>query len=253
MAKRPDSKQATETLQEIEGLFDGLADWVSSNPQIVLGLLGTILGVAAVVGITQTLSLRSEQAGSEQVASVYGDYLLAMGAGLGDLDVVDPANPEIGRRVRQEYADKLLAAADEHGGTRAAVGGRIQAGVLQAETGDLDAAVESWRAAAEAAPSGTTLESLARLRLAGGLEQQDDFAGAAAAYAEAGANADFPARYLALASAARCFLRLGDEDQALAIAEQLDAADPPAGRVPTHVEAQLEELQLRRRTAGPQG
>ncbi|MBW2243444.1 MAG: tetratricopeptide repeat protein [Deltaproteobacteria bacterium] len=245
MAKRPDSKQATETLEEIESLFDRLADWVSANPRIVMGVLAGILGLAGVIGLSQSLSLRSEQKGSEDLSAIYADYLSAMGATPGALEVEEPANPEIGKRTRTEYAAKLLASADDHGGTRAAVGARIQAGVLQAENGELEAALASWREAADAAPSSSSLHGLALLRLASGLEQNDDFPGAAAAYAEAGDNPKFPARFLALASAARCWLEAGDEDQALVLYGKLEAADPPAGSVPEHVQTRLEELKMR--------
>jgi tetratricopeptide (TPR) repeat protein len=159
--------------------------------------------------------------------------------------VEEPANPEIGQRARSEYAAKLLASADDHEGTLAAVGARIQAGVLQAESGEFDAALATWREAADAAPSSSSLHGLALLRLAGGLEQNDDFSGAAAAYAEAGENPNFPARFLALASAARCWLEVGDEDQALVLVEKLEAAEPPAGSIPEHVQARLDELKMR--------
>lgn len=245
MAKRADSKQATETLEEIEGVFDRLAEWVTSNPRVVLGVLGGILGVAGIIGVSQSWASRSEQKGSEELGAIYADYLSAMGAAPGALEVEEPANAETGRRARAEYAEKLLAVSDEHGGTHAAVSARLQAGVLQAENGDLEAALASWRSAAEAAPASTRLHSLALLRLAAGLEQNDDLPGAAAAYAEAGDDPSFPARFLALASAARCWLEAGDEQQALALYARLEAADPPPGSVPDHVKARLEELKLR--------
>ncbi|MCP3983078.1 MAG: tetratricopeptide repeat protein [bacterium] len=242
MAKRPDSKQATETLEEIESVFDRLAEWVSSNPRIVLGVLGGILGVAGIVGLGQSFSLRSEQKGSEELAAIYADYLSAMGATPGALEVEEPANREVGQRARTEYAAKLLAGADEHGGTLAAVGARIQAGVLQAESGELDAALATWREAADEAPAPSSIRSLALLRLGGGLEKSGDFPGAAAAYAQAADNPSFPARFLALASAARCWLEVGDREQAKALYLQLEATEPPAGSIPEHVKSRLEEL-----------
>lgn len=245
MAKRPSSKQATETLEEIEGVFDRLADWVVTNPRAVLGVLGGILGLAALIGVSQSWALKSEQKGSDALAAIYSDYLSAMGATPSALEVEEPANPETGRRARAEYAEKLMAAADEHDGTRAAVDARIQAGVLQAENGDLEAALISWRYAADSAPASSTLQSLALLRLGTGLEQNGDFLAAASAYGEAGDNTRFPARFLAMANAARCWLEAGDEEQALALYAKLEAADPPRGSVPEHVKARLEELKLR--------
>ena len=47
MAQRSASRQATETLQEIESVFDRLARWVAENPRQLLGALAAILIVIA--------------------------------------------------------------------------------------------------------------------------------------------------------------------------------------------------------------
>ena len=44
MAK-PDSKQATETLHEIESVFDRMAHWATANPITLLAVIGGILAV----------------------------------------------------------------------------------------------------------------------------------------------------------------------------------------------------------------
>ena len=49
MAK-PDSKQATETLHEIESIFDRMARWATDNPVLLLGIIGGLLVGAASIG-----------------------------------------------------------------------------------------------------------------------------------------------------------------------------------------------------------
>ncbi|MDP6540797.1 MAG: hypothetical protein QF410_14735 [Planctomycetota bacterium] len=245
MAKRPDSKPATETLEEIEGLFDRLADWVSGNPRIVLGVLGGVLGLAAAIGLTQTVLTRGEERASRAISELETEFRRAMGAQPGDLELPELANPEAGKATRLEYIDKFLAAAEEHDGSRAAVAAWLQAGELQEGVGDLEGALATWRSAAEGAPAGSEVRGLALLRHGAGLERSGDFAAAAAAYGEAGAIEGFPARHIALAHVARCWVEAGDEAKALAAYATLEAAEPAAGAIPAHVEARLEELRAR--------
>jgi len=245
LAKRPDSKQATETLEEIDGVFDKIADWVSDNPPIVLGVLGVILGLAAILGFAQSWSARSANSASEAVSAIEAGYRDAMGARPQDVVAPEPANPETGKAVRSDYAAQFLAAGEEHDGTRAAVTARILAGVLLEANGDLAGAVDAWSLAAEEAPAGP-LRGLAQLRLAEGLERQEAWSAAAEAYGSAGANEAFPGRYLALAQSARSWIRAGDEVKALEVFADLEASDAPDGVVPAHVRAQLEELKARK-------
>lgn len=250
MAKRPDSKQATETLEEIDGAFDKVADWVTENPPIVLGVLGAILGIAAILGIVQSVERRTTNESSEAVSAIELAYRDAMGARPGDLAVPEPANPETAKGVRADFAEQLLTAGDEYDGTQAAVNARILAGVLLDENGDLGAAVEAWQRAADEAPAGP-LQGLAHLRHGHGLERQDAWAAAAEAYGKAGANEAFPGRYLALAQSARAWVRAGEEGKALEVFASLEAADPPDGAVPAHLRSQLEELKTRKGISEP--
>lgn len=148
---KPDTRQATETLQEIEGAFDRLAHWVQTHPAHVLAVLGAVLVVAAALGFADWSRNRSLDRAAAEVAEVQSEYLRAMGAGAGSYEIVEPANPETGRRVRREYVDRFLAAADAHEGTAAAVSALLEAGTLQAEMGDLDAAVSTWERARDQA------------------------------------------------------------------------------------------------------
>ena len=91
------------------------------------------------------------------------------------------------------------------------------------------------------APAASALRGLALERLARGREATGDFAGAAAAFEEASAIADFPLRYYALADAARTRMLAGERDRAAALAERLQNEAPDL-RLPDHVKTRLDEL-----------
>jgi tetratricopeptide (TPR) repeat protein len=245
---KPDSTQATETLLEIESVFDRLARWVAHNPMLVLAGTGAVLLLAAAVGGYQTWRNRQEATASAEVAAISADYLAAMGAKPGTTEILEPANAEAAAATRREYATRLAEAADRLAGTRAAVTARLQAGQLYAELGERDAALAAWRAAAKSAPRGTALEALAQARLGAGLESGGDPAAAAEAYLAAGRSEDFPGRVLALGDAARCFADAGQAERALEVFAGLTEAE--GKELPVHVAARLEELRIRAQRAG---
>jgi hypothetical protein len=245
---KPDSTQATETLHEIESVFDRLARWASENPALLLASTAAILLGAASLGGYNAWRSRHEAKASADVAAIQGAYLRAMGAKPGQLDVPEPANAEAAAKTRREYATQLLDAADRLSGTRAAVSARLEAGTLEAELGDREAALATWRAAADAAPRRSALEALVRTRLAAGLENAGDAAGAAEAYLAAGQVKDYPGRVLALGDAARCFAEAGQSDRALEVFSGL--SDAEKSKLPVYVAARLTELGLRTKAGG---
>jgi predicted negative regulator of RcsB-dependent stress response len=246
---KPDSTQATETLHEIESIFDRLAHWTAHNPVPVLAGLAAILLSAAAFGGYQAWRASQESAASAEVAAIEAEYQSAMGAKPGELEIPEPANAEAATATRREYATRLGEAADRLGGTRAAVAARLRAGQLHAEAGDSGAALDAWRAAVEAAPRGSALVALARMRLAAGLESAGDAAAAAEAYLAAGGVADFPGRVLALGDAARCFADSGQTARALEVFGGLSPEE--VEELPAYVAARLGELRIREREAGP--
>jgi tetratricopeptide (TPR) repeat protein len=241
LAQRSDSRQATETLQEIESVFDRLARWVATNPRQVLGLLAAILLVTASLSLWDWVRERRETRASAAVARVQVAYLSAMGASPGSFEVVEPANPETGRQVRREFVAQFIEVADDHAGTASAVAARMEAAALQDQAGDQEAALESWRRAADEAKGGSALQGLALVRLARALESRSRWEEAGTAHEEAGEIEELPTRYQALGDAARCFLEAGDVDRALAIFERIEIEAPDAA-LPPHTKARLIEL-----------
>jgi tetratricopeptide (TPR) repeat protein len=243
LATRQDSRQATETLEEIDSLFDRAAQWIGEHPKPVLGSLGGILALAAVIGGVQSFqAIRGDEAATA-VAAVQGEYLTALGAPPGTFTVVEPANPERALQIRTTYAARFIEAAEAHPGSAAAVTAHLEAAELLVATGDDIAAREAIRAAIAGAPPGSDLEALARLRLASALEDAADPAGAAAEYERVGAIDGFPDQASALANAARCWLDANDTERALATFGRIDVTDMAS--IPAHTRARLRELEAR--------
>jgi tetratricopeptide (TPR) repeat protein len=162
-----------------------------------------------------------------------------MGAPPGARTVPEPANPELGRKTREEFAGKLLAAAQQHDGSAAAALGRLQAAELLEQNGDAAGAFAARELAAKSAPRSSGIATIALSRYAVALESKGDLAGAADAFAEA-AEIDSPGQVLALADAARCFAQLGKRERALELyarAEKLGASE-----IPAHIQQRLTEL-----------
>jgi tetratricopeptide (TPR) repeat protein len=241
LSTRRDARQAMETLHDIESVFDRTATWIATHPATVLSVLGTILLVAAAIGLSQAWSKRVATQAATAVAEVQSAYLRAMGAAPGSIEVVEPANPETARVVRMEYVEKFLEVGEEHAGTAAAVTALLEAGQLLEQVGDLEAALDAWQRARDQAPRRSALRAVALVRLARGYESAERWAEAAEAHAEAGAIEKFPARAFALADAARGYARAGDHAQALELFAEAEraAGDEP---LPPHIAAPLREL-----------
>jgi predicted negative regulator of RcsB-dependent stress response len=240
---KPDSTQATETLHEIESVFERLAHWVATNPVTVLVALGVLLSSAAGFGGYQAWSRSRETGASAEIAQIQAEYLKAMGAAPGAVDVPEPANAEAAAATRREFAARFREAAERRSGTAAGVTAWLQAGDLLDAVGDPEGAIGAWRAAAETASGGSALEALARTRIAAGLEAKGDAAGAAVEYLAAGQSPDFPGRILALGDAARCFADAGQTERALEVYGGMDAEEQR--QLPPHVAARLAELRVR--------
>jgi tetratricopeptide (TPR) repeat protein len=239
VARRDHSLPPAELVENIDTVFERIAAWVAGHPQLVLIALGTLIAIAAAAGIATALSGRDEKAAQAAVTAVHESYLAAMGAAPGASEAPEPANPEVGRAARSEFADKLLAAAKAHDGSVAAVSARLEAAELLEKNGDAEGAFAARKLAAEQAPPGVGASAIALARYAVALEVEGDLAAAAEAFEKAG-EIESPAQALALADAARCHALLGNREAALRLyarAEKIGVEE-----VPVHVKQRLTEL-----------
>jgi tetratricopeptide (TPR) repeat protein len=217
---------------------------VGENPAAFLLIVGAILILTGTLGVTRWWQERGELRASEAVAEVRADFLKAMGAPPGASTFTEPANPETGRKAREDAAARFAKVAEDHAGTAAGGEAWLEAGNLREELADRDAALEAWKRAVANAPAGTALRGLALERLATGYESKGAFAEAGAAHEEAANIAAFPLRHYAMADAARSFAAAGDRDRAVALADRV-ASEAPELELPDHVRSRLDELRAR--------
>lgn len=239
---KSDSQQATDTLHEIESVFDRLASWVAEHPVPVLLIVGMLLAVAAGAGGLRAWRADREADASAEVAAILAEYRVAMGAKPGAVEISEPANAEAAAATRREFATRLGDAAERLAGSTAAVTARLEAGELLEALGDRDGALAALRAAADAAPRGSVLEALARSQLGAALEAAGDAAGAAPEYLAAGNVSDFPGRVMALGNAARCFADAGQTALAIEVFGTLGPEE--VQKLAPHISARLAELKL---------
>jgi predicted negative regulator of RcsB-dependent stress response len=239
---------AHTTLEEIESIADRMASWIGANPVAVIVLAGSILLAAGAYGGWVAWQSGREDRASFALASLEREYLKAMGAPPGATEITEPANPETGKALRQEFAQKLLAMADANPRTSAATVARLTAGDLLAAAGAPEKAFDAWQAALGGVGRNPALRGIALRRVATALEAQGKWSEAAAANLEAGELAGFPLRDWALADAARCYAEAGDTVRAISIAARVESDGASEG-LPPHLAAQLAELRARGATS----
>lgn len=237
--KHPES--AAATLDEIESLGDRLAQWVGENRIMVVSVAAAILVIAAGWGIfTSTRSQATEQA-SADLARVEREYLVAMGAAPGAIDIVEPANPETARNTRTEFEARFREVAEDHAGSASAVLAWIHVGTLQVELGNRAAGIETWRTTAEGLAANELLRAIVLVRIASAQEDEGRFTEAAQAYEAASEMPNYPLRHAALAEAARCYAEAGDAMRAVALLDRLEDIEPRP-QIPDATRAKLLEL-----------
>jgi tetratricopeptide (TPR) repeat protein len=239
VAIRNNSHPPGELVQELDSIFDRGAHWVGQHPQLVLAGIGALLVAAAIAGGIHSMRESAEHSAEAEVAGAYDAYLAAMGAPAGARQAPEPANPEVGRRTRQEFAAKLLDAAKRHDDSAAAVLGRLQAAELLEQNGDAAGAFAARELAANSAPSDSGVSAIALSRYAVALEAKGELGAAAETFARAG-EIQSPGRVLALADAARCYAQAGDRKRALELFAQAEKLG--ADEIPVYVRQRLVEL-----------
>jgi len=236
------SKTPPETglsLEALQSRSDRLADWIGENPALILGTFGIVLVTAAIVGAVGAARDGAAAEAADALAKVQADYRAAMGALPGSYEVPEPANPETARAVRTEYAAAFAAVIREHAGQSAAALAALDKGEIEIGLGESETAFTTWRDAANNTEG--PLAAVLWVRVAGQHEEARRPAEAAAAYEKAAAIETYPLRYRALADAARCRADAGENGQAIALLQRLEA-EAPAYAVPGHISLRLMEL-----------
>ncbi|MHA7837324.1 MAG: tetratricopeptide repeat protein [bacterium] len=240
---RKERNPAAETLREMEASGDRIAEWASENAVVILGVIAGILVLAAGVGLWVQHGADRRDAAADALAIATSDYRQAMGADPAGGPIPEPANPDLGRRTRVEFAERFARIGREHGGTAAGSLAWLEAGTLLARLERPEEARESFEAARESAGPRSPITALAWMRLADLAEARGDLAAAAEAY-EAAANVpDYPLQANALAEAARTWAAAGEPEKALAVFQRLESEFPDE-RVPPHIASRMNELRL---------
>lgn len=241
MSKR--NKQQTDptglSLEALQSRSERLGEWIAENPVPILGVLGTILGVALILGAISSTRESGEIDAANALASAQRVYRNAMGADASSLGVVEPANPEAARTARETGAAEFEAVIEQYAGSPTAGLAALDLGELQVALGLTEQAMTSWESAAAQAEG--PLEGLLLHRIAAESEALGDLAEAAAAYARASEIESYPLRYQALAESARLRAAADEPEAAVALLQQLEA-DAPGYVLPEHVAARLREL-----------
>jgi predicted negative regulator of RcsB-dependent stress response len=225
MARR-DHGAAAEALEEIESASDRLSEWLQENLRVVIFAVAATLVIAGLGSWAVSSRDDAEEAASSALARTRDDYLSAMGAAPGVIDVPELANPEAAAQIRSEYEKRFGEVAAEHPGTVSGTIASLEHARLASEGGRDDEAIELLESALANAPSGEAIRGIVLQRIAQRLEEAERWDEAAARHEQAAALGDFPIRGWALVDAARCRAEAGDAAGALALYDRLERELP---------------------------
>jgi hypothetical protein len=226
MARKSHHPAAGETLEEIQTAADRLAEWIRTHLVLVIGGIAALLVVAGGIQFVSSRDARSEEAASTALARVGADYLAAMGAPLGALEVPELANPEAAERIRREYVERYGELAGEHRGTVSGALALVAAGDLLRASGDASGAIELWEELLQESSTPDSVRGIALQRVAAAHEDAERWLEAGEQHEQAAALAGYPLRHWALADAARCFASAEENARALALYDRLEAEAP---------------------------
>jgi tetratricopeptide (TPR) repeat protein len=245
VARQPKSEHP-DVIEEIEGIAERAAQWIREHLLLSIGMLVGLLAVVASLSALVAYRTSEAESAADALDRVTQDYLRAMGAEQGSLEVPELANPEAAAAIRAEYAALFDAVAAEHVGTVAGALARLEEGNLSESDGDLDASIEIWRATLQGLDSDSNLRAIFQLRIGQAYEAAERWVEAAEAYEEAARFDRFPLRYWAMADAARCFSEAGEIERGRDLALRLYSEGPSDLSLPEHQSAMLRELRQTR-------
>ena len=242
MAREHKHEDGLETLEELDSLAERAAHWVGEHARLSAGALGALLlGTAAFAGWNSWASDR-ERAASDALESTRANYLEAMGAQPGDLEVPELANPKAAQQIRSDYAQRFRELAAAHRGSGSEPLAWLEAAQLAQENGDAKAALEALDSGLAAVRTGSPLRGLLLDKLGQLQEREGRWQEAAEAHLQASGIDAYPLRLFSLADAARCFDAAGDPARARELLERA-LAEAPELPIPDHLRSRLRELQ----------
>jgi len=242
VAEKSNPHGASEVLGDIGSSFERAAEWVAAHALLVSIVVGAVLAAGGGWELLRSRAEKRETEASNALDETQRAYLEALGADPGAIDLPELANPEAGKRIREEYLEKFRAVAQAHPGTLPAALAWLEAADLLQTQGDADASLESLRKGLAEQPENPRIAGLVHQRIASFYEDRGQLAEAAAEHEAAGELPGFPLRYSALADAARCHAEAGQPDRALALLERIENEAKEAYPLPAEMRSLLREL-----------
>ncbi len=239
---RREHGSAAEMLGEIESAADRFGEWLQTHLVPVGGAIAALLAVAGLAAWLVSARQSAEQEASGALAQTRADYLSAMGAEPGSIDVPELANPAAAAEIRAEYEKRYAEVEAEHAGTVAGALAAIERAALVSAGGRGDEAIAVLEHALAKAPGQGGVRGIVAQRLAQRFEAAGRWAEAADQHEAASQLDAYPLRHWALADAARCRAMAGDTAAARALYHRLDRAAP---ELPLSDAQQAQRLELR--------
>lgn len=237
---------AAEMLGELESAADRLGDWLQAHIAVVSAVVVGLLVFSGLGAWLLSAREHAEQEASSALAEVRADYLSAMGAQPGSIDVPELANPTAAAAIRDEYEKRYAELAEKHEGTVAATLAAIEQAELVSAAGRADEAIALLEKAVENAPANGAVRGIVIQRLAQRYEAAGRWADAADRHEAAAKLDDYPLRHWALADAARCRAAAGDTAAARALYDRLEQEAPD---LPLSEDQKAQWLELRAATS----
>lgn len=241
MSRKSNQTASVDALEEIEGAADRMAQWVQDHLWIVISVVLLTILASGGVQLYANAGEQREIAASAALEAVRGEYLAAMGAQPGALDVPELANPAAAQAIRDTYLERFREVAVEHAGSVAAALAQLEVGSLLEQSGESGQTAEVWQQTLAGLPNDAPLRGILLQRLAAVHEDAGRWIEAAKSHESASEVNDFPLRYGALSDAARCYAEGGDSAKALELLEIVETQASDA-LIPDHVRQLMREL-----------
>jgi tetratricopeptide (TPR) repeat protein len=244
VARKSNPHGATEMLEDLGSGFERVAAWIASHALLVGIAVVLVLAAGGTWELLRSRAERREAEASDALDRIQGEFLTAMGAQPGAIELPELANPETARQIREEYVEKYRAVAQAHPGTLPAALAWLEVADLLESQGDREGSLESLKKSLAEQPGNQRLAGLVHQRIAQSYEDRGQLAEAAAEHELAGELPGFPLRYFALADAARCYAQAGEPGKARELLERIESEAKESFPLPPELRSLLRELRV---------